>query len=822
MTHSDVPEEPTPQAATPSPRDPGARETEPSTSSAEPVPPAPPLFPRAGTVESADAKYVLESFGASGLTTWAWVGGGVLAAGLLGAIALTIAMLISFPVVAPDASQALALILVALGASLGGGVSVASGADAFIPAGTSAMLTVLPLGSLALVVGVVAVVLRWKTPRGRTSAPGIAAELIRAVIEATGCALLATLLVAFARFGPLSGLMGVEFRTQPGFVFLSILLTVTIALFVSRRWHHRVTVAPQGGVRGALREGGLYLAVQFVAFALAAIVALSIVSVEVGSVAPLLSGLPLLGNLSAAGAAVGNFGAFVSSAGNLPAATISAVQLDQGRGWWFVVVALVSMVVASAVVGVRRRRTSTPVWRRVWQMPLVVFLVWCALAVGPIGISVSGEALAAIGGGGLTSLGLTWWTPVMIGIGAALTSIAAEFVPGLAHRLSPGIVILFGGRRHAEAWTRGDHPSPASSREADGTGRSPLVGDLENAPGTGQLPHEPMAPKAKRRLVIVGTVAGGVVLLAVAGAVTVGLVNQSRDPSALVGTYLGLIADGQAEAANKIVDPGLRTDERLLLTDEALGSAEHRIEVVEVQTVDRSAVGATVEATISLDGERFEKTFFLTAGPKEFLVLDTWELEDALVFPVSLSATGFDAVTVSGVEVALDDTETSDDGSRDRTLYAYPGIFTVSAPETQYVTPSSETLRVTPGAEFAAGFDVSVTAEPSNAFKESVLAQVQERVTQCVQVPTNMDDVCPYVTQQEDLAELTLVAQTEGFEEITLGHFESSDATVAVRDGPSLFDKNPELEETDISVSGSITLVDGEPVIDDVSMSVSW
>lgn len=827
MTHSDAPDETAADAAMPPSGMPEIRFTEQSSPSMEPLPSAEPL-PTAAAVtsggtslDSADAKYILESFAAPGLATWAWISGGVLVAGLLGAIALTFAVSISFPGIAPDASQALALALVALGASLGGGLTATTVGDGLVANGVGATLTVLPLGSLALVVAVVALVVSWKSPRGRATSPGIAAELARAVIEAAGAALLVTLLVAFAAFGGVSGRAGLEFRTQPGLVFLSVLLTVAIALFVSRTWRRQIATAHRGGVFGALREGGLYLAVQFVAFALAAIVALSITSVQAGSVTPLLVGLPLLGNLAATGAALGHFGAIASFGGAVPASTISALDID-GHGGWFVVIALLSTVIAAGVVGIRRPRASRPVWRRVWQMPLVVFLAWCALGVGLVPISVTGEALTSLAGGRLGSFGVAWWTPLVVAIGAALTSVAAEFVPGLARRLSPGILILFGGRRRATAWTRGDNSSAATSPDADGAARSPLVGDIENGSVARELPHEPMTPKAKRTLAIVGSVVSGVVLLAVASAVTVGLVNQSRDPSALVSTYLGFIADGKADEANDIVDPGLRTEERLLLTDEVLGSAEQRLEVVKVRTVDRSTEGATVEATISVDGERFEKMFFLTAGPKEFLVLDTWELEDALVVPVSVGASGLDEITVGAASVPLPENEQGYGDYRSRTLYAYPGLYTLSAQQTEYISASSVTLRVTPDADFGGGASASVTAEPSDAFQQSVLAQVQERVTQCVQVPTNMDDACPYVTQQDDLAELTLVAQTEGFEEITLGYFESSDATIAVRDSPSLFDRTPELEETDISVSGSITFEDGKPVIADVSMSVSW
>lgn len=749
-------------------------------------------------------------------------------AGSLGSTALMIAFA-SIPGAVIDPTQMVSLFLLGLGVALGGGITVTATVDTSFVSGLDGSLSLIPLGSLAAVVGVVSVLSWWRSRHDRSVSPHSGAELARAVIEAAGIALVATLLTAFAAYEDTMMLAGLEFRTRPGLVFLTLMVTVSVTLFAIREWRRRrISGARERAAALAAREGALYLIVQFVAFGLAALIFSVIASAHLGNVAPFFAGLPLLVNLAELAAALGMFGAVGYSLDRY--ATTTSGVFDVDNGLWLILVAVIVTITAAGVIGIRRLRTHVPIWSRVWQMPLIVFVAWCALALGPARFSASGEALSILSMSGTVSAGVTWWTPLLAGLWAAAASIAAEFLPTLVHRANPAILVLLGGRRQAEMWVRGEDASAPTPPVQDGieTGSAELAeegGGAETgraAGGESPLSREPLTPRARRILIASSAVVGGIVLLVIAGSITVGLVNQSRDPASVVRSYLELIAEGRADEANRVVDPGLRNDERVLLTDDALGEAEQRIEVVEVRTIERSPAGASVEATMALDGERFEKTFFVAPGPKELWVLDTWELQEAMVVPVSVGSTGLDAVTVGDVEVSLEDEEAVYSGHRSRDLYAYPGLYAATAPETDYVTPSNEPLRVTPVVETGLSIGVDVTAEPSEAFVDSVLTQVQERITQCVQVPTNMDDVCPYVTRHDDLTEMTVVAQTEGFDAITLDFFQASDATIAVRESPSLFDREPDLDEFDIGVSGTIVLEDGKPVISDLSMSRSW
>ena len=59
------------------------------------------------------------------------------------------------------------------------------------------------------------------------------------------------------------------------------------------------------------------------------------------------------------------------------------------------------------------------------------------------------------------------------------------------------------------------------------------------------------------------------VLVLIAGVVSVRVINSDRTPEAAVREYVQLIADGKYDAASKLVDPGANSYQRRLLSDKA-------------------------------------------------------------------------------------------------------------------------------------------------------------------------------------------------------------------------------------------------------------
>ena len=302
----------------------------------------------------------------------------------------------------------------------------------------------------------------------------------------------------------------------------------------------------------------------------------------------------------------------------------------------------------------------------------------------------------------------------------------------------------------------GQPPTAASAA----TGAFPMV-----APAP-PPPPSPMSPATRRQLKVGLGALALVLVLVIAGIAVVSLLNSRRTPEKEVSAYLALIADGHAEDANKMVDPGASHDESLLLTDEALGAATSRITAVKVEDadVDGDDDSALVTATFRLDGERFEHTFSLNRGDKEYGLLDNWEIEDPLVNKVELTSSTFDSLTIGGQEVSLDNSEYT--SSHETLQYVYFGVYDIAAgsSRSKYLTPDATSLQVdsaerVSSSKGAPDQTVTVSASPTQALKDLVLNKVKQETTDCTTPPNNMDSECPSAVQSRQISKMEVTTE---------------------------------------------------------------
>ena len=279
-------------------------------------------------------------------------------------------------------------------------------------------------------------------------------------------------------------------------------------------------------------------------------------------------------------------------------------------------------------------------------------------------------------------------------------------------------------------------------------------------------PPSPMSPATRRQLKVgLGSLVL-VLVLVIAGIAVVSILNSRRTPEKEVSAYLALIADGHAEDANKMVDPGASHDESLLLTDEALGAATSRITAVKVEDadVDGDDDSALVTATFRLDGERFEHTFSVNRGDKEYGLLDNWEIEDPLINKVELTSSTFDSLTIGGQEVSLDNSEYT--SSHETLQYVYFGVYDIAASSSRskYLTPDTTSLQVDSServnsSKGAPDQTVTVSASPTQALKDLVLDKVKKETTDCTTPPNNMDSECPSAVQSRQIAKMEVTTE---------------------------------------------------------------
>ena len=183
---------------------------------------------------------------------------------------------------------------------------------------------------------------------------------------------------------------------------------------------------------------------------------------------------------------------------------------------------------------------------------------------------------------------------------------------------------------------------------------TPAVPGPSTASGGG-VAFTPMSASGKKRVKLIGVLVGVLVVLAIAGVVAITVVNTSRTPEAQVRKYLDLLAAGKGTEATEMVDPGVRNDQRVFLTDEAMASATSLL-VVEDVVSDKSGEDsniAEVTATMTVDGQRFTHTFTVTADEAMMGLLNNWTITDSLAVPVSVNGERIDQFSVGSVSASV-------------------------------------------------------------------------------------------------------------------------------------------------------------------------
>ena len=269
----------------------------------------------------------------------------------------------------------------------------------------------------------------------------------------------------------------------------------------------------------------------------------------------------------------------------------------------------------------------------------------------------------------------------------------------------------------------------------------------------------PMSDKSRRRIkrIVAGVVA--LVVLGVVATVALVIANWTRTPEAQVRQYLDLLADGKASAATAMVDPGLPNDQRGFLSDEVMASSSARIEVEDVTVDDAEhSKERVVTATMRLDGERFTRSFRVSAAKNTFGLLKNWKIQDAMVSRVDVQADNVSAFSIGGEKLSIATLKEASSSS----IVLYPGVYTFTPEETgEYIDAAPKTISV----KAATGYDSSYyggTVELTGTYNDKMAAAALEAAAaltnSCATVPGNIDTACPVAVQSRTLALLQIKA----------------------------------------------------------------
>lgn len=364
----------------------------------------------------------------------------------------------------------------------------------------------------------------------------------------------------------------------------------------------------------------------------------------------------------------------------------------------------------------------------------------------------------------------------------------------------------------------------ATAYSAPGVASAPASGPMN--PYTTTYPSAPRKPLSKNAKISLAAVLA-VVLVVIIGVVGVNMINSGRTAEETVRNYAQLIADGKYDEANKVVDPGVETSKRPLLTDKAHDGVKNAVKVESVTQKDTGEKSklSYVEVVLRINGERSSYYVSVKQGDNEYGVLKTWKimtpmLTSAISFPVQSEVKTYKvgSVTLPIVPPA--------EGAEPMYYPMYPGVYNVEvqSKNSEYIKTSLSKNQVVVTSDGYTGkylykevADLTVKVEPTDKLKSWALDQVRDKVKSCASTSgTNMDRDCPYAVRSRDLDVLevkSLPTSLDTFEYSDYNHKIKVQGTGTITykyKDSSYFTYNR--EDVDYEVNGYITFDDkGQP-----------
>lgn len=370
--------------------------------------------------------------------------------------------------------------------------------------------------------------------------------------------------------------------------------------------------------------------------------------------------------------------------------------------------------------------------------------------------------------------------------------------------------------------------SGATAYSAPGVASAPASGQMN--PYTTTYPRAPRKPLSKNAKISLAAVLA-VVLVVIIGVVGVNVINSGRTAEETVRNYAQLIADGKYDEANKVVDPGVKNNMRMLLTDKAHDGVKNAVKVESViqrDTGEKSKL-SSVEVVLSINGERSSYYVSVKQGDNEYGVLKTWKimsplLTNAVNFPGRFGVKGY---KIGSVAVTVPPPE---DGAAPMYFPMYPGVYNVEVQSSnpQYVKTSLSKKQIvvaTDGSSVGDGkylpqtySGLEVKIEPTDKLKSWALEQVRNKVKSCASTSTNMDRDCPYEVRSGDLEVLEVKSLPTSLDAFGYSNYDNrirvqGTGTITYKHKDSTF-FTYKREDVDYEVNGYITFDDkGQPQI---------
>ena len=261
------------------------------------------------------------------------------------------------------------------------------------------------------------------------------------------------------------------------------------------------------------------------------------------------------------------------------------------------------------------------------------------------------------------------------------------------------------------------------------------------------------------------------VLVLIAGVVSVRATNSDRTPEAAVREYVQLIADGKYDAASKLVDPGANSYQRRLLSDKAYSGVKGAVKVSSITVQERNSSTVNVRVSLRVKDKSVNQTLQVKLDESDWLV-HNWKIVTPLVTHLAITPEDefFKSYKIGSVVV---DSSLEADGKFN--YLVYPGVYNVEVQSAnpEYFATSLSSKQVVVADNDAESFNESTTqidasVEPTEKLKGWALSKVQEKVKSCASEADRRDLVCPFYLRLGDLNEIAVKTLPSNLDSISL------------------------------------------------------
>ena len=264
------------------------------------------------------------------------------------------------------------------------------------------------------------------------------------------------------------------------------------------------------------------------------------------------------------------------------------------------------------------------------------------------------------------------------------------------------------------------------------------------------------------------------VLVLIVGVVSARVTNSGRTPEAAVREYVQLIADGKYDAASKLVDPGVNSYQRRLLSDKAYSGVKGAVKVNSITVQERNSSTVNVHVSLQVKDKSVNQTLQVKLAESDWLV-NNWKIVTPLVTHLAITPEDefFKSYKIGSVVV---DSSLEADGKFN--YLVYPGVYNVEVQSAnpEYFATSLSSKQVVVADNNAESFKESTTqidasVEPTEKLKAWALSKVQEKVKSCASEADRRDLVCPFYLRLGELNEIAVKTLPRNLDSISLDKY---------------------------------------------------